>query len=125
MSFTYSFEKLEVWQLSRKLVIAIYKNSQKFPKEEQFGLTSQMRRAAVSVSSNIAEGASRMGAKEQSQFYVIAYSSLMELVSQITLTLDLEFINKEIYNSLMDQIEEVSNKLNSLRKYQFNRNLIN
>jgi four helix bundle protein len=121
MNYTYSFEKLDVWQLSRKLVTDIYMVTKGFPKEEQFGITSQIRRAAISVSSNIAEGSSRTGIKDQSQFSVIAYSSLMELLCQLILSFDLNFISSAQYSDIRSKIEEISNKLNALRNYQQNR----
>jgi len=66
--YTYSFEKLEVWKLARELVKEIYRLTEKFPSEEKFGLIGQLRRASVSVSSNLAEGSSRKSAKEQAHF---------------------------------------------------------
>ena len=71
----YSFEKLEVWKLARDLCVYIYKLTNTFPPEEKFGLISQMRRANISIASNIAEGSSRMGKKDQSHFYTISFSS--------------------------------------------------
>lgn len=75
----YSFEKLDVWKKARILTGTIYKISAKFPPEERFGLTSQIRRASVSVCSNLAEGSGRVSGKEQARFTEIAYSSLLEL----------------------------------------------
>lgn len=76
--YVYPFEKLVVWQLSKKLVVRIYGLTKEFPAQEKFGMVSQMRRAAVSICSNIAEGSGRFTAKDQSHFYSMAYSSLME-----------------------------------------------
>jgi four helix bundle protein len=73
----YGFEKLQVWQDSKSLAVMIYKVTSTFPDDEKYGLTSQMRRAIVSVSSNIAEGSSRNTKKDQAYFYGIAYSSLV------------------------------------------------
>ena len=78
--YQFSFEKLEVWQLAKELVLQIYGISKKFPDSEKYGLMSQMNRAAVSVASNIAEGSSRISKKDQAHFSQLAYSSLMELV---------------------------------------------
>jgi four helix bundle protein len=75
--YIYSFEKLEVWKESRLLVAWIYNLTKRFPKEEKFGLTSQLRRASISVVSSIAEGSARKTAKEQGRFYQMAYSSLI------------------------------------------------
>jgi four helix bundle protein len=78
----FRFEKFEVWQQSIEFADSVYALSRKFPREEQFGLTAQMRRAAVSVSSNIAEGSSRSSDRDFSRFVEVAYGSLMEVVSQ-------------------------------------------
>ena len=112
----YSFEKLEVWQKSRVLVKEIYILSRKFPADEKFGLTSQVRRAAVSVNSNIAEGCTRWSNKEKARFYEIAYGSLIEVLSQLILASDLEFITEQELATTRSKLEEVSRMLNSLRK---------
>lgn len=114
---TYSFEKLEVWHDSRTLTKMIYTITKGFPDEEKFGLTNQMRRAAISVSSNIVEGSYRSTGKDKSNFMTFAYSSLMELLNQTIASLDLNYINEDQYNEIRKQIEKVSNKLNSLTKY--------
>lgn len=113
----YSFEKLEVWHDARELTKMIYKITKKFPDDERFGITNQMRRASVSVSSNIVEGSYRQTGRDKSKFMTIAYSSLMELLNQTIVSLDLNYIDQEQYNDLRLQIEKVSNKLNSLTKY--------
>ena len=113
----YSFEKLEVWQDSRKLTKLIYTITKGFPSDEKFGLTNQMRRAAISISSNIVEGSYRSTSKDKSNFMTFAYSSLMELLNQTIASLDLNYINEDQYNELRKQIEKVSNKLNALTKY--------
>lgn len=118
----YSFEKLEVWQLSRKIVKETYEITSLFPSEEKFGITNQMRRAAISVSSNIAEGTSRKSFKDQARFTVIAYGSLMELLNQYILSNDLEWVSEKQMKSIREQIEELSNKLNALRSYQLSKN---
>ena len=79
----YSFEKLASWQHARKLAAWIYVVTQKFPSEEKFGLTSQMRRAAVSIASNLAEGTSRTTVKDQFHFSTISYSSTIELLNDL------------------------------------------
>ncbi len=111
----YSFEKLEVWHLSRKLVVSIYKITAAYPPEEKFGMTSQMRRASVSVCSNIAEGSSRKTAKDQAGFYNISYSSLMELLNQLIISVDLGWLSAEKLSAIRIDIETLSNKINSLR----------
>ena len=112
----YSFEKLKVWQNTRKLTNKVYLITRDFPADEKFGLVSQMRRAAISISSNIAEGSSRKTAKDQAHFYNMAYSSGLELLSQIILSLDLKFINKSTYEILRETIEQITNQINSLVK---------
>lgn len=114
----YSFESLEVWQLSRKLVKGIYVITSKFPDFEKFGLANQMRRAAVSISSNLAEGTSRQSFKEKANFTQIAYSSLMELLNQLIIAGDLKYVLVEKIDQLRIQIDELSNKMNALRKSQ-------
>jgi four helix bundle protein len=85
------FEQLEVWQAAHKLVLEIYKKTQKFPTDEKFGLVSQMRRAAVSVPANIAEGFKRRGQADQGHFYNIAQASLEELRYYLILCCDLGY----------------------------------
>lgn len=113
----YSFEKLEVWQDSRELTKMIYRITKGFPDDEKFGITTQMRRAVISVSSNIVEGSYRSTGKDKSNFITIAYSSLMELLNQTIASLDLKYINEDQYHEIRSQIEKVSNKLSALTKY--------
>lgn len=117
----FSFEKLEVWQLSRKLTKKIYEISSEFPEEEKYGLTSQIRRAVISVSSNIAEGTSRQSGIEQARYTEIAYGSLLEVLSKLILASDLEYISIERVNSQRPAIEELVNKLYKLRLSQLNK----
>ena len=114
--YEYSFEKLRVWQKSRSFVKEIYLVTKSFPDYEKFGLASQLQRAAVSVSSNIVEGCSRQSRKDQAYFMQLAYSSLMESLSQIILAYDLGYLQNEKYNALREEIEGISNLLNSFRK---------
>lgn len=116
----FNFEKLEVWQDSRKLVKKIYLITSSFPDEEKFGLTSQLRRAAVSISSNIAEGNSRFSHKDKSHFTEIAYTSLMEVVNQLIIATDLNYINEDTLSKVKKLIELISRKLSGLYKYQRN-----
>ena len=117
----YSFEKLDVWQDSRVLANNVYKMTNTFPDYEKFGISNQMRRAAISVSSNIAEGTSRVSNKDQAHFYQIAYSSLMELLNQIIISNDLEFLSNETEQEMRQQIEKVADKINALRKSRLNK----
>ncbi len=120
--YTYAFEKLNVWQQARQLTKEIYVVTKNFPPEEKFGLSSQMRRAVISVSSNIAEGSSRKTVKDQARFYTIAFSSLVELLNQLILSLDLGFLTEQKYIELRTSIELISNQLNKLRNSAHHRN---
>lgn len=114
---TYSFEKLDVWQRTRSLIKIIYEDTSSFPKEELFGLVSQLRRAAVSISSNIAEGSGSITSKEQANFYKIAYSSMLEVLSQLIVSADLGYIKMEKVDQVYRPIiERISFQLNALRK---------
>ncbi len=119
--YTYSFEKLEVWKLSRKMVKSVYLLTKDFPEEEKFGMTSQVRRAAVSISNNLAEGTSRKTMNDQSHFTVMAYGSMLEVLNMIILALDLEFIGEDKYIQIRPELEELGNKLNAFRNSQLNR----
>ena len=112
--YQYSFEGLDVWHSARKLVLDIYRLIDDFPNWEQYGLTSQLRRAGVSVVSNIAEGSARKNKRDQGHFYQMAYSSLMEVACQLILSVDLGFMDASIHEPLKLNISEVSNKLNAL-----------
>lgn len=117
----YSFEKLSVWGDIRTLNKMVYSTTASFPDHEKFGLVSQMRRASISISSNLAEGSTRTGSKDQAHFYQIAYSSSIELLSQLIVSNDLNFISTDNYNQVRNQIEKISYKLNSLRKAALQR----
>lgn len=103
-----SFRELVVWQRAMQLANHVYDIIIRFLKEEMFGLSSQMRRAAISVASNIAEGSQRGGKKEFVHFLTIARGSLAELLTQLIFAYDRKFINKEEYNRAYDLIDEVS-----------------
>lgn len=116
----YSFEKLDVWKEAIKLAIMTYKTTDLLPSEEKFGLISQMRRCSVSVSSNIAEGTSRLTQKDKVHFMTIAYSSAIELLNQAIISKELQFISNESYLELRQDIESITNKINALRKHFLN-----
>lgn len=111
-----SFTDLNVWKESHKLVLAIYKTTKLFPKEETFGLIIQMRRAAVSITSNIAEGFSRNGKKEKVQFYYIALGSLTELQNQLLIAKDLSYLSLKEFNELANQTVTVNKLLSGFIK---------
>lgn len=110
----YSFEKLDVWKKSKDFAVKIYRITKSFPKEEKFGLISQLRRASISVSSNIAEGSSRTTSKDQGRFYTIAYSSVIEVLNQLIISKELEILSAEDYQSLRDDIEHITAMINRL-----------
>ncbi len=112
----YAFEKLDVWQKTRELVQNIYLLTSAFPDDERFGLTSQLRRAAVSVSSNIAEGSTRQSRRDKARFYEISYGSLIEVLNQLILAMDLAFLSKDQLVEVREMIEEVSRMLNALHR---------
>jgi four helix bundle protein len=111
-----SFTDLNSWKEGHKLVLLIYKSTQEFPKEEQFGLIIQIRRAVISITSNIAEGFSRNSYKEKSQFYSIALGSLTEIQNQLLIAKDLNYLNKEAFNNLANQTVIINKLLNGLIK---------
>ena len=95
------FTDLETWRKSHELALAIYKATQKFPRSETFGLVSQIQRAAVSITSNIAEGFGRQTLKEKIQFYYQAQGSLTEVKNQLILSKDLNYISKEEFDKIL------------------------
>lgn len=98
---------LDVWKKAVDFVTKLYMETQTFPKEELYGLSSQMRRAAISIPSNIAEGSARQGNKEFIHFLHIALSSSAELNTQSLIVFNLNYINKEKYNFLTGQLAEI------------------
>jgi four helix bundle protein len=110
-------KKLDVWQESVVLATHIYQITEKFPKTEIYGLTSQMRRAVVSISSNIAEGAARASSKEFAQFLNIAGGSLSELDTQLEIAHNLFFLTNEQRQEIDIKIESISSKLAGLIKF--------
>lgn len=105
---------MHVWQKSIKLVEEIYLITKSFPRDEKFGLISQLRRAAVSISSNISEGAARSSIKERKRFYEIARSSLVEIDTQLEIALTLNFIsiaNLDRTKSLMNEVFAMLSKM--------------
>lgn len=116
----YSFEKLEVWKESINLAVKTYNVTHLLPNEEKFGLTSQMRRCSVSISSNIAEGTARLTTKDKAHFMTIAYSSALELLNQTIISKELNFISDDKYKSIGSDIESITNKINALRNHFIN-----
>jgi four helix bundle protein len=114
----YSFEKLESWQQARQLAVWTYGITQKFPAEEKFGIISQMRRAAISIASNLAEGTSRKTKKDQSHFSTISYSSTIELLNDLIIAKDLNFLTETLYIEGREKIEYQTFLIAKLRATQ-------
>ena len=110
------FTDLNTWKEGHKLVLSIYKTTENFPKKETFSLTDQMRRAAVSITSNIAEGFGRQGYKEKIQFYYLAQGSLTELQNQIIIAKDVGYIDTLNLNELDNQCITVHKLITGLIK---------
>ena len=114
----FSFEKLIAWQKGRELALIIYKITINYPKDETFGLISQMRRCSISIASNLAEGSGRNSYKDKARFSEIAYSSSIELLKQVILSSDLEYINENEYLQIREKITEVNMLIDGLYKSQ-------
>jgi four helix bundle protein len=112
----FNFEKLDVWQKAIDFADLVYKDTRNFPADERFGLTNQMRRAAVSISSNIAEGTSRMSQTDYARFIEIATGSVFEVVSQAFVGRRQGFLNEERFRVLYSAADEIGRMLSGLRK---------
>jgi len=117
-----SFEDLTIWQESRKFTNKIYVLTKKFPKEELYGLTSQIRRAAVSITSNIAEGFDRRSDKKLSNFLSIARGSTAEVQNNLYIALDLKYISQTEFNQLYQEAKKIAQQINGLMTYLKNGN---
>ena len=115
----FNFEKLEVWQRAIDFADLIYSDTRSFPSDERFGLTNQMRRAAVSISSNIAEGSSRSSKTDFARFIEISTGSLFEVVSQAFIASRQGFLKREAFTKLYQAAEEQSRMQSGLRKSLF------
>jgi four helix bundle protein len=107
-------KKLKVWQESIELVLQLYRHLDGFPKDERFGLVAQLQRAAVSIPSNIAEGAARRNTKEYLQFLFIARGSLSEVDTQLDIAFKLGYLNNSSYERLSEKLTGISKMLNGL-----------
>jgi four helix bundle protein len=115
--FMGSYRELEVWQKARKLATHVYRRTAKFPRFEQFGLVPQMRRAAVSIACNIAEGHGRATSRERNRFLNIARGSLLELETQAFIAGDLEFLTERQTTIIVDAANELARQLNGLIRH--------
>jgi len=114
-------EKLDVWKMSVGFVVKIYDCTKNFPSEEKFGLTSQIRRAAVSIPANIAEGAARQYDKEFLQFLSVAQGSASELETELLIAQKLGFIERKHYEELYNELNTISRKIVGLSNHIKNR----
>jgi four helix bundle protein len=112
----FNFEKLDVWQKAIGFADLVYNHTRHFPADERFGLTNQMRRAAVSISSNIAEGTSRVSEADFARFIEIAMGSVFEVVSQAFVGRRQNCLNQESFRALYTAAEEIGRMLSGLRK---------
>ena len=99
-----TFTDLVAWQKNHEVVVKIYRITRNFPKEELYGLTSQMRQCAVSITSNIAEGFSRQSAAERTQFYYIAQGSLTELKNQLLIARDVGYLEERLFQEFAEEL---------------------
>ncbi len=111
----FGFEKLEVWQKSIELSDAVYSFTRNFPADERFGLTSQLRRSAISISSNIAEGSGRGSNPDFARFVEISYGSLMELVTQTAIAKRQGLLSQTDYDQTYQRSEQIARMLSGLR----------
>jgi len=111
----FRFEKLDVWQRAVDHAGYVYRVTRSFPSDERFGLTNQMRRAAVSVSSNIAEGSGRASDIDFARFLEFSYSSLMEVVSEATIASRESFLPKQAFDNICRDSDELARMLSGLR----------
>ena len=109
------FKDLNVWVYAHDLSVEIYNYTKNFPEDERYGMTSQIRRAAISVCCNIAEMTGKYSRKEQNRFIEIAYASLMELENLVYLSHSISYIDNKIQQSLVTRIEKVSRMLSGLK----------
>lgn len=111
-----SFTQLDTWKIAHELILSLYTMTKKFPQDELFGLTNQIRRSAVSISSNITEGFGRKSLKEKIQFYSISLGSLYETQNQILIARDLGYISSEDFSNLSESTIQISKLLHGLIK---------
>lgn len=116
MRTRFRFEKLEAWQEARAINRLVYQLTKKFPRQEMFAMTSQIRRASISVSSNIAEGSGRNSDKDFAHFLEQAYGSLMEVASVFYLALDEGYVGEGDLDPLFDELERLAKRTASLNR---------
>lgn len=116
--YTYSFEKLELWKESKEFTKSIYILTSTFPDSEKYGLVLQLIKSSFSIFYTIAEGSERNSFKDQAHFTTMAFSATVEVLNQLILSFELNFIDQKDYYKLRQDIESITTKLNALRNYQ-------
>lgn len=111
-----SFTDLHAWQEGHSLVLEVYRMTKSFPQDERFGLSDQMRRCSISITSNIAEGFSRHSKKEKAQFLYMALGSVTELQNQLLVVRDIGYISNEVFHQAAEKTVVVSKLVNGLIK---------
>ncbi len=114
MQYTYAFEKMAVWQNAKNAVKSIYVKTKSFPKEEAFGMTSQIRRAGVSICCNLAEGSARISPVDQNRFYEIAFGSAIEVINLLIISKEMELISDTDYVNLRSELEKITYQINQM-----------
>ena len=123
MDKKYEYKNLDAYKESKSLVIMVYALLKKFPREEQYALCDQLRRAVISVPSNIAEGSGRTSSKDQAHFFEMAFGSLMEVNCQIDIAHDLEYITKEDVENVEKHVRAIAALLSGLRRKLLNEGI--
>ncbi len=116
----FSFERLRSWQKARELSLKVYRLTEVFPSNERYSLTSQIRRCAISIAANLAEGSGRKSPKDQAYFTTIAYGSMMELLSHLSIASDLNYLTTEELQNIKCHIKDLSVNLSNLKAAQLN-----
>ena len=114
MQYTYAFEKMAVWQNAKNAAKSIYVKTKSFSKEETFGMTSQIRRAGVSICCNLAEGSARISPVDQNRFYEIAFGSAIEVINLLIISKEMELISETDYVNLRSELEKITYQINQM-----------
>lgn len=118
----FTYESLEIWKLAVEYARTIYKVTDKFPKSEIYGLTNQLRRAAVSISANIAEGSGASSINDKIHYLDISVKSALETTSEIQIALELNYLNKTARNQFYEEAEKIIRKIRSYKRFLRNKN---
>ena len=117
MGYIFSFEKLEVWQNAKNLTLFVYGITSALPANEQYGISSQLKRSVSSIATNIAEGTSKETPKDKAYFLTVAYSSAMETLNHLIIAKELQYLSEENYLNCREQLEKICNQMTNLKKY--------